>query len=208
MTTGVSKPRLLDLMCGAGGCTKGYQRAGFYVVGVDHIAQPRYCGDEFHQADALTFPMAEFAAIHASPPCQHYANVTGWGHRFRKDRSEYADLIAPIRSRLQATGLPYIIENVRTTELREPWMLCASWFGLKAIRHRYFETSFPLPLLNVPCNHTGAIPFDHGSKHTESEFRDAIGCDWMTAREARQAVPPAMTEWIGAALLKSLSVAA
>ena len=28
-------PRLLDLFCGASGCTKGYQRAGFYVVGVD-----------------------------------------------------------------------------------------------------------------------------------------------------------------------------
>lgn len=49
------KPRLLDLFCGAGGCAKGYQRAGFYVVGVDIKAQPNYCGDEFHQGDALAF---------------------------------------------------------------------------------------------------------------------------------------------------------
>ena len=47
------KPRLLDLFCGAGGCTKGYQDAGFYVVGVDISAQPNYCGDEFHLSDVL-----------------------------------------------------------------------------------------------------------------------------------------------------------
>lgn len=29
------KPRLLDLFCGAGGCSVGYHRAGFEVVGVD-----------------------------------------------------------------------------------------------------------------------------------------------------------------------------
>jgi len=52
----MAKPRLLDLFCGAGGASKGYQRAGFYVVGVDIKQQPHYCGDEFHQADALTYP--------------------------------------------------------------------------------------------------------------------------------------------------------
>lgn len=29
------KPRLLDLFCGAGGCSVGYHRAGFDVTGVD-----------------------------------------------------------------------------------------------------------------------------------------------------------------------------
>ena len=47
------RPRLLDLFCGAGGCAKGYQRAGFYVVGVDSSPQPNYCGEEFVQMDAL-----------------------------------------------------------------------------------------------------------------------------------------------------------
>src|SRR4051794_38383067 len=85
----VPKPRLLDLFCGAGGCTKGYQRAGFYVVGVDVRSQPNYCGDEFIQADALAILryaltgeaweselpaswlwLVDFDAVHASPPCQ------------------------------------------------------------------------------------------------------------------------------------------
>ncbi len=29
------RPRLLDLFAGAGGCSVGYHRAGFNVVGVD-----------------------------------------------------------------------------------------------------------------------------------------------------------------------------
>lgn len=61
------------LFCGAGGAAKGLQRAGFYVAGVDIVPQPHYCGDEFYQADAMTFPLDGYDAYWASPPCQGYS---------------------------------------------------------------------------------------------------------------------------------------
>lgn len=73
----MTRPRLLDLYCGAGGAARGYQLAGFHVTGVDNRPQPRYVG-EFHQGDALEFAAthgAEFDAIHASPPCHDHTTL-------------------------------------------------------------------------------------------------------------------------------------
>ena len=39
----MTRPRLLDLFCGAGGAAVGYHRAGFDVVGVDKIRFRHLC---------------------------------------------------------------------------------------------------------------------------------------------------------------------
>jgi hypothetical protein len=202
------RPRLLDLFCGAGGCSVGYHRAGFDVVGVDLHPQPNY-PFRFLQMDALEYlenveVSSGFDAIHASPPCQHYAGSTAW----RGDRSKHPDLIGPTRELLEATGLPYVIENVPDARrhLRNPLMLCGSAFGLRVRRHRYFETNWPLGVLTLGCHHRRAdLAFEHKG---ERAYADAMGCEWMTAREAREAVPPAYTELIGCQLRQYLSTEA
>ena len=192
-----NRPLLLDLFCGAGGCAVGYHRAGFDVVGVDHKPQPRY-PFEFHQADALTYPLDGFDVIHASPPCQGYANVTLW----RGDHGDHPRLIEAMRARLKASGVPWVMENVRTREIRGDFVLCGSAFGLPVRRHRHFETSIA-PTLVAPCQHRSTdLAFMHKG---ERAYADAMGCTWMSSREAREAIPPAYTEWIGTQLLAALS---
>jgi len=118
--------KLLDLYCKAGGAAMGYHRAGFEVVGVDIEPQPHY-PFEFHQADAMTFPLAGFDAIHASPPCQRYSTMTKkWGRE-----SEHPDLVDPTRERLLEAGVPFVIENVPAAPLRSPVTLCGSMFQLE-----------------------------------------------------------------------------
>lgn len=207
----VTRPILLDLFCGAGGCSVGYHRAGFDVIGVDHEPQPRY-PFQFVQADALAYLGDRwlayrydgcgfaFHAIHASPPCQRYSRATAW----RGKRSDHPDLLPRVRELIEAVGVPYVIENVQEARrhLHDPFMLCGSMFGLKIRRHRFFQTSFVMPLEIPPCQHRrDDFSFDHGGKQTESEYRAAMGCDWMTVHEAREAIPPPYCEFIGRQLL-------
>jgi len=138
--------KLLDLFCGAGGAAMGYSRAGFTeIVGVDIEPQPRY-PFEFHQADAMTYPLEGFDAIHASPPCQGESILRNLP--WLRDR-EYPMLIIPTRERLRGVGVPTVIENVFNARRsrRKPHgmsagFLCGQMFSLPVYRHRLFETSF------------------------------------------------------------------
>lgn len=213
----MAKPKLLDLFCGAGGATKGYQEAGFYVVGIDINAQPRYCGDEFIQADVLDklhHRLVDFDVIHASPPCQASSALRSvW-----KDRT-WPELIPPVRTALKRSGVPYVIENVVGANLHNPVMLCGSAFDLEVRRHRLFESS--VSLSGTQCNHaaqgyvvgvygkTGAganrgRPRAAGRKNDIAEWRRAMGIDWMSVAEISQAIPPAYTKYIGEQMRKEL----
>lgn len=146
------RPRLLDLFCGAGGCSVGYHRAGFDVVGVD-IEPHRDYPYEMHVADALAVLRGEgpvdpagFDVIHASPPCQAYS-ITRHSHG-----KEHPDLLPDTRRLLQAWGGAYVIENVPGAPMPGAVVLCGSEFGLRAHdpasdrwltlrRHRLFESN-------------------------------------------------------------------
>lgn len=207
------KPRAIDLFCCAGGATRGLQQAGFYVVGVDIRPQPRYCGDEFLQADALAVPLEGFDFIWASPPCQHYTQMLNHG---LTPREKHPDLIDAVRERLKAAGIPYCIENVSGAAdlLHSPAMLCGEMFGLRVIRHRFFECSFPLL---IPQHRThrpeGAKRKDgdggyycrvYGHETAKREWGAAMGIDWMKTPELAEAIPPAYSEFIGRQILAQL----
>ena len=227
------RPRLLDLFCGAGGAAMGYHRAGFDVVGVDNRPQPHY-PFEFFQMDGLDVEAytGQFDAIHASPPCQAFSTIAKQRRITTTDRTfDHPDLVAPTRELLEATGLPYVIENVPGAPLVEPVMLCGSSFGLDVRRHRLFETNWPLMVPacahgwqtprfrtadkrrttvmdTVPVTGTGrklssvVTVAGHLDFSGELELRkQAMDIDWMTTYELTQAIPPAYTELIGHQLL-------
>lgn len=221
-----SKPRLLDLFCCAGGAAVGYAKAGFEVVGVDIENQRRY-PFEFIQSDVMDLSLEflrQFDAIHASPPCQGYTAM-----RHAKGAKGAPRLIAAVRDMLEATGKPWIIENVEgaKSEMRNPVTLCGTMFGLGAQghdlhRHRLFETSFPLPapecrhsqrpVIGVYGGHARCRSAKHGGRKTKdvwegghkSAASTAMGMNWATLAEMSEAIPPAYTDFIGRHLIERL----
>ena len=207
----MTKPRLLDTFCKAGGAGHGYALAGFDVTGVDIEPQPRY-PYAFIQGDAIEYIRqrgGEYDAIHASPPCQDYSNA-------KKIRgNEHPRLIEPTRAALLATGKPYIIENVPGAPLRSPVTLVGTMFGLRTLRPRLFECSFPVPFRLAPPPNARTAKMGRKPKPGEymhvvghisdvEQGRRAMGIDWMTRDELAQAIPPDYTRYLGEHLLAYL----
>lgn len=191
----------------------GLYQAGFEVVGVDIAPQPKY-PFEFHQEDALTFPLEGFDFIWASPPCQKFTKAK------KLQGNTHPDLVTPMRERLLAWGGLWCIENVPGAPLRRPIELCGKMFGLHLYRHRLFETSFPV---EQPWHSPHVLPqVKMGRPAKEGEIiqvvghfsgvpaaQRAMGIDWMGQNELREAIPPAYSRFIGLAALKhSISEAA
>ena len=216
-----NKPRLLDLFCGAGGAGYGYHLAGFEVIGVDIEPQPRY-PFTFHLANALNFPLEGFDAYHASPPCQHYSMMLNNNEHLRIN---HPDLVGQVRSRLQATGKPYVIENVVGAPVENAIMLCGTMFpGLRVKRHRKFESNVLLFQPGQDQKYCDSIKVAKASRIPKGdEWWSVVGCfgqkdlaqramgiTWMKTTGSRdteiaQAIPPAYTHWIGKQLQQYLS---
>lgn len=224
----MTRPRLLDLFCGAGGAGKGYADAGFDVVGVDINPQPRY-PFEFHQGDALKYLLEhwrEFDAFHASPPCQAFTKaqrIQGNDHPdFIGATREALNLIwycRRVSAALRHRPASYVIENVPGAPLLGPMELCGAMFGIGTYRHRLFETSFEIhppahPQHIAPNAKMGRAPKPGEFMHVVGNFsgvaqaREAMGIDWMTRDELSESIPPAYTEFIGRQLLDAIEVAA
>jgi DNA (cytosine-5)-methyltransferase 1 len=201
--------KVLDLFCGAGGASMGYHRAGFEVTGVDIKHGKRYPFKylRLNVMELQPSDLAEYDLIHASPPCQTHS-ITRNLRIAQGKQTDKLDLIEPTRALLQASGKPYVIENVPGAPLFKPILLCGSAFDLKVRRHRLFESN--VELKGTVCDHKkqgrpvgvyGSMrdEIPSGGKTAESieQAREAMGIDWMIWGELVEAIPPVYTEYIG-----------
>ncbi len=190
----------------------GYYLAGFDVVGVDTKPQKEY-PFPFIRREALSVlrdddTLAEFDAIHASPPCQGESSM-----RFIT-RKEYVDFLTPTLELLDdLMDIPWVVENVETTiKMPGSVTLCGTHFNLGASgrvlrRHRRFKASFALPSTGrcwCSGKPTGGVygnltrsPLMNGYKFGPDEARLAMGIDWMSRQGLSQAIPPDYTRWVG-----------
>ncbi|MFI9747985.1 DNA methylase [Streptomyces sp. NPDC052494] len=220
------RPLLLDLFCCAGGAGTGYQRAGFDVVGVDIRPRLNY-PHRFVQADALEYLAAliasgeieRYAFAHSSPPCQAGCALTVGTNRSKGWGGTHVDLVPPTRDLLDASGLPYVIEQPNgKAAIRKDLTLCGEMFSLGVLRHRNFELGRWSVTKPAHPKHRGRVrgwrhgeffdgPYvaaygNGGGKPTVSELQAAMGIDWTDVREElTEAIPPAYSRWIGAAFL-------
>lgn len=228
-----TRPLLLDLFCGEGGCSAGYVAAGFDVVGVDLHPKPRY-PYEFVQGDALTYLadpvfMARFDAVHASPPCKSENPL-----RHLHD-VQHPDLLTPTLAALRAQSLPWVVENVEATDkLPGALLLCGASFGLSTTckdgvqralkRHRLFESSVFLMRSGCACGSSahragqynpqriigvygngGGGQMTRGYKGNLAESRAVMGMPWASREGVSQAIPPAYTRFIGEQLIEAMA---
>lgn len=204
------RPLLLDAFCKAGGAGMGYHRAGFDVIGVDIEPQPRY-PFPFVRGDALEFIINTgwmFDVLTGSPPCHDHTalvsrsgtNGTGW-------------LLGATRQAFEASGKPWVIENVPGSPMRKDVVLCGGMFGLRTYRHRWFESNKPLVAPEHP-KHVIRTSTKRRRKCWDAGMhvsvtgdvgvyvgRLAMGIEWMTGNELSQAIPPAYTEYLGRQLV-------
>lgn len=224
--------RLLDLYCCQGAASEGYRRAGFDVYGVDIDPQPRYpfafrrdgaitalskllqgkkidfgrqVGDAWHPE---WIGLDDFAAIHASPPCQAFTNAQ------KLQGNKHPELIGVTRDYLLEADLPYVIENVPGAPVRADIELCGATFGLHTYRHRLFESNVPL---TQPVHQAHIAPtVKMGRPVTEGDWYHAVGnfsgvdyirrdlgVPWMNRDGIRECIPPAYTEHVGHDLMRA-----
>jgi hypothetical protein len=179
----------LDICCRRGGATVGYQRAGFYVIGVDIDPQPGYPGDEFVRMDGIELleVMAEGlmvsrpgahplistlrerppTLIHQSWPCQD-GNTATAGNRARGLADDHQQFIPEARRLSDLIGIPYVIEQPTSSRrdlIRRDLTLCMDMFKGDipppwVQKHRSFEvTGFGVP---QPVHPRGSIAGHQG----------------------------------------------
>lgn len=112
---------MVDLFCGRGGWTKGFLKMGWRVRGIDLNPHPDYPKEaEFVQADILALTAAGLADadfICCSSPCEEFSvHCMKHFHPNPKPPVMGIKLFEHSRAICEASGKPYVMENVRCAE--------------------------------------------------------------------------------------------
>jgi DNA (cytosine-5)-methyltransferase 1 len=207
----MGRRRVLDIGCGAGISSDGYAHY-FDVTGIDNNPKVgRYYPYEFREGDALTLTaddLREFSLVHLGGPCQPFSKMM---HCRPGLREEYIDLIGPLRPVLEESGVPYVIENVEGSPLKDPIWLCGLMFGKLLYRHRGFETGNGLvipplahPEHTVPASKAGhwvpgTVMSLAGHAAPIDKARELMGVSRYVPREMlMEAAPGYMTSYVAA----------
>jgi DNA (cytosine-5)-methyltransferase 1 len=156
-----------------------------------------------------------FDLVHLGAPCQHWSRMTNCRPGLA---ALYPDLITPMRPVLQASGLPYVIENVENSPLVDPVWLCGFMFGKELYRHRGFETGNGLvvPSLRHPEHVMKASRAGHWVPGTVMsvaghaapiwKVREVMGVTRYVPRGyLKEAAPAYMTAYVAAHAMAHLS---
>ena len=202
--------KILDLFCCCGGASTGlYDKGRNKVTGVDINNNHNY-PFEFIKSAVFALESSffeEFDFIWASPPCQQFSfGSKRWinsGHR------TFCNLIPQTRELLIQTGKPYVIENVPNAPLRKDLLLCGEMFeGLRIVRHRIFECSFPIqqpkhprhkPRIDKTHSYYCTIAGHGGESYSYSitDWKNAMDIDWVNDKDhLTEMIPPAYSNYI------------
>ena len=89
-------------------------------------------------------------------------------------------------------------------------------FGLRIIKHRFFECSFEVPMFSPSCcNHKDVYNPWQGEGRSALKLREAEGIDWLpisggASRKAGytgdlfNAIPPAYSEYLGKYMMEAV----
>lgn len=159
---------MVDLFSGRGGWVKGFQAHGWHCIAIDINPQSENPADVFIQADiAHLYELPEADFYCCSPPCEQFS-VHGMKHFHPNPKWPWLGiaLFEHARKLIEATGKPYVMENVRAAQrfIGKAGKQCGS----------FLLWGSGLPILWPPD-----FGFQKGIS-TSKKFRDALrkGIDW------------------------------